>query len=161
HQAALTILEAAEKKTQPREVWSRAWIKTTRAFLLFSLGQADEPRRLVAEVLAELPDHPMAAGINAALALATEGYPAAMRAVYREFQIAAEEQPHITSYVAQALARAMLLKGHPLAAAQHFMVAVLLDPENEDLAEAFSAVLADSHIPYPLRDSYALAPLAG
>ena len=161
HQAALTILEAIEKKTQPRETWSRAWIKTTQAFLLFSLGQIDEPRRLVSEVLGEIPDHPLAVGISAVLALAVEGYPAAMKAVYRAFQISAGRQAHVTAFVALSLARTMLLKGHLLAAAQNFLLAIVLDPEYEEAAEAFAEFVSDIQVPYPLRDSYALAPLAG
>src|SRR5262249_47476008 len=77
------------------------------------------------------------------------------------FQISAGRQPHVTAFVALSLARTMLMKGHLLAAAQNFLVAILLDSEFEEAAEAFAEFVSDAQIPYPLRDSYALAPLAG
>ena len=160
-QAALDLLETTEKKVQPREAWSRAWIKTTRAFILFSLGQTDEPRRLDDEVLAELPGHPMAAALNAVLALATEGYPAAMRPIYRAFQTATEQQPHASSFLALSLAQSLLSLGHPLAAVQHLIMAVMFDPEHQEAVEMFSALVSDGKIQYPLRDSYAFEPLVG
>src|SRR5258708_20837477 len=67
HQAALKLLEIVEKKPQPRDVWPRAWVKTTKAFLLFSLGQIEEPLRLVGEVLQELPAIPLSLSCNTAL----------------------------------------------------------------------------------------------
>ena len=103
YQAALTLLDTVEKKVPPRDVWSRAWVKTTKAFLLFSLGTVDEPRKLVGDVLEELPEHPLAVAVNGVLALAADGYPAAMRPVYRAFQVAGPTQPHLTSHLAMAL----------------------------------------------------------
>src|SRR5262245_15348023 len=160
-QAALTLLDSVEKKVQPRDVWSRAWVKTTKAFILFSLGSVEEPRQIVREVLGELPEHPLAVAVNGVLALAADGYPAAMRPVYRAFQIASADQPHLTSHLAMALAQVMMAKGHFLATRQYLNLAVRCDPENEDAVKAFLEFVRDVRLPWPLRDGYALAPLAG
>src|SRR5262245_17372170 len=161
YQAALTLLDAVEKKVQPRDVWSRAWVKTTKAFLLFSLGTLDEPRKLVAEVLAELPEHPLAVAVNGVLALAADGYPAAMRPVYRAFQTSASDQPHLTSHLAMALSQLMLAQGHLLAARAGLSLAARLDPENDEAVKAFLEYMRDPRIPWPMRDGHTLAPLAG
>src|SRR4029450_4755522 len=76
YQTALTLLGTVEKTVQAREVWSRAWVKTTKAFLLFSLGTVEEPRTLVSDVLAELPEHTLAVAVNGLLALAADAYAA-------------------------------------------------------------------------------------
>jgi tetratricopeptide (TPR) repeat protein len=161
YQTAVTLLDSAEKKVQPKDVWSRAWVKTTKAFLLFSLGSVDDPRALVREVLAELPEHPLAVAVNGLLALAAEGYPAAMRPLYRAFQIAVADQPHLTAQLAIGLARFLTVQGHYLAAGQNLRLALAFDRENEDAAEQFLAFMRDPRIPYPLREGYGLAPLAG
>ena len=161
YQTALTLLDTVEKKVQPRDVWSRAWVKTTKAFLLFSLGTTDGPRQQVEEVLAELPEHPLAVAVNGLFALAADGYPAAMRPLYRAFQIAPADQPHLTSHLAMALAQFLMVKGHFLATREYLRLAVLFDPDNEDAMKAFIAFARDARIPYPLRDGYALLPLAG
>jgi len=156
HQAALKLLETAEKKVQPREVWSRAWVKTTKAFLLFAMGTLEEARRLVGEVLDELPEHPLAVAVNGVLAISIDGYPGCTRAVYRAFQIAAEAQPYLVSHLATALAHLMMSKGHVLAAGQYLNLAVRFDTENEEAAEQFMAFFRDARLAYPLRDAYAL-----
>ena len=161
YQAALTLLDAVDKKVQPRDTWSRAWVRTTKAFLLFSLGQVEEPRAMVEEVLDELPEHPLALAVNGVLALAADGYPAAMRPVYRAFQKSAADQPHLTSHLAMALAQLMMAKGYFLATRQYLNLAVRFDPQNEDAVEAFLEFVRDPRFPWPLRDGYGLAPLAG
>lgn len=161
YQTALTLLDTVEKKVQPREAWSRAWVKSTKAFLHFSLGVVDGPRELVEDVLAELPEHPLAVAVNGLLALAADGYPAAMRPLYRAFQIAVADQPHLTSHLAMALAQLLMAKGHFLATRQYLSLAARFDPENQEAVEAYLAFVRDARIPYPLRDGYALAPLVG
>ncbi len=161
HQAALTLLETVEKKTQPRDVWSRAWVKTSKAFLLFSLGTVEEPRSLVGEVLAELPEHPLAVAVNAVLALAADGYPAAMRPIYRAFRISPADQPHLTSHLALALAQLMMSKGHFIGARQYLGLAARFDPENEDAGKMLVEFIRNARISYPVRDGYSLAPLVG
>ena len=156
HQAALTLLKTVEKKTQPRDVWSRAWIKTSEAFLLFGLGMVEEPRQLVDEVLAELPEHPLATAVRGVLSASADGYPACMRAAYRAFEFAAESQPFLVSHLAVILAQLMASKGHYFAAGQNLALAVRFYPENEDAAKLYSHTIRDTQMSYPLRDGYAL-----
>lgn len=156
HQAALNLLETIEKKVQPRDQWSRAWTKTSRAFLKFALEDTSTARELIAEVLEEIPEHPLAVAVNAILSVAADGYPAAMRAAYRAFQYSAETQPFLLSHLSIALARHMMVKGSLLGAGHHFGLALRFDPENEEAAEELRDFLRDPRIPYPLRDSYAL-----
>src|SRR5262245_31639577 len=74
HQPALKLLETTEKKVGARETWSRAWVGTTKAFLLFGMGNVEEARRLTGEVLADLPEHPLAAAVEGLIALSADGY---------------------------------------------------------------------------------------
>lgn len=159
--AALSLLDTLDKKLSPRDAWPRAWVKTTKAFVQFAQGGVDEPRRLVAEVLAELPEHPLAVAINGILSLATDGYPAAMRPVYRAFQLAANGAPFLVSHLALLLSQALMAKGHLLAARQNLALAVKFDPNNQETAEGYLALLGDGRIPYLLRDGYVLLPLQG
>ncbi len=159
HQAALTLLDAIEKKTQPRDQWSLAWIRTSRAFLKFALGDVASARQLVSEVLEEIPEHPLAVAVNAILAVSADGYPAAMRAVYRAFQYSAETQPFLLSHLSIAIAHQMLGKGNLLGAGHHFGLALRFDPENEEALEQFRGFVRDVRIAYPLRDSYSLKPV--
>lgn len=161
HQPALTLLATVEKKVGAREVWSRAWVKTTKAFLIFGLGKIEEARQLVGEVLGELPEHPLAAAVEGLLALSADGYPSAMRSLYRAFRLSAESQPVLTSHLAVGLADFLMLKGHILAARQHLALAVQFDAENEDALGRLNEFLRDARLPWILRDSYVLTPPAG
>src|SRR5579872_1034770 len=156
HQAALTLLAAVEKKTQPRDVWSRAWVKTTEAFLLFGLGSVEEARQLVDDVLGELPEHPLAAAVKGVLTATADGYPSCMRAAYRAFEFSAESQPFLVSHLAMVLASLMSSKGHIFGAGQNLALAVRFDPENEDAGREYVEFLGDTLVPYPLRDGYTL-----
>jgi NADH-quinone oxidoreductase subunit K len=59
--------------------------------------------------------------------------------LYRAFQIAPADQPHLTSHLAMALAQFLMAKGHFLATREYLRLAVLFDPENEDAMKAFIA----------------------
>lgn len=156
HQAALTLLAAVEKKTQPRDVWSRAWVKTTQAFLLFGMGTVDEARELVDEVLEDLPEHPLAVAVKGVLSATTDGYPACMRPAYRAFEFAADAQPYLVSHLATILAQLMSSKGHYFAAGQNLALAVRFDPENEEAGKHYVEFIREGQISYPVRDGYAL-----
>src|SRR5262245_49427694 len=80
-QMALGALDALEKSNL-KEVWSRAWVRTTKATVLMALRRHDEANRLVAQVTEELPEHPRANALHAILELSKEGYPASRRAIY-------------------------------------------------------------------------------
>jgi hypothetical protein len=160
HQAALTLLKAVEKKTQPRDVWSRAWIKTTEAFLLFGMKATAEARQLVDEVLEELPEHPLAVAVKGILAASVDGYPACMRAAYRAFEFSAGSQPHLVSHLATILAQLTASKRHYFAAGQSLALAARLDSENEEAGRNYLEFMGVVEIPYPLRDGYALARLS-
>jgi hypothetical protein len=156
HQAALNLLETIEKKVQPRDQWSRAWIKTSRAFLKFALEDITTARQLTSEVLEEIPEHPLAVAVNAMLAISADGYPAGMRALYRAFQHSVGSQPFLLSHLSIAVARIMLVKGNFMGAGPYFGMAVRFDPENAEAVEELREFVHDSQIAYPLRDSYAL-----
>jgi tetratricopeptide (TPR) repeat protein len=156
HQPALTLLATVEKKVQPRDVWSRAWVKTTQAFLLFGMGTVEEARQLVDEVLEELPEHPLAVVVNGVLSATTEGYPACMRAAYRAFEYGSAAQPYLVSHLAMILAQLMSSKGHFFAAGQNLALAVRFDPENEEAGKQYIDFIREVQISYPVRDGYGL-----
>lgn len=162
YQMALAALDNLEKKDL-KEVWSRAWVKTTKALIQSSLQKPDEARRLVQEVLEEIPDHPLGTVVNGLLTLSAEGYPAAKRAVYSAFQVRNESgrNAFLTSHLARTLATMLAMQGHVLAAREHFSLAVAFDPENEEAVEDFLEFQGDASIPYPLRSHYLLARFTG
>jgi tetratricopeptide (TPR) repeat protein len=162
YQMALAALESLEKKPS-KEAWSRAWVKTSKALVQSALHKPEEARRLVLDVLEELPGHPLATVINGLLALSAEGYPAAKRAIYEAFEIRARtgQNAYLTSHLAYTLAVMLGAKGHVLAAREHFALAVSFDPENEEAGEAYLELVGDTSIPYPVRSHFALAPFVG
>jgi hypothetical protein len=160
YQMALTALEGLEKKDL-KEVWSRAWVKTTKALIESSLHGPENALPLVQEVLEELPEHPLATVVNGLLTLSTEGYPAAKRAVYAAFRVNAGRNAFLTSHLARSMATMLGIQGHVLAAREHFALAVAFDGENEEAVEDFVEFERDPSIPYPLRSHYYLAPFAG
>ena len=113
--------------------------------------------RVVEEVLGELPEHPLALAVNSVLALAADGYPAAMRPVYRAFQISALDQPHLTSHLAMGLAQVMMAKGHILATRQHLSLAVRFDSQNEEAVEAFLEIVRANSVSMVLECNGAFA----
>ncbi|MBI3863674.1 MAG: SEC-C domain-containing protein [Planctomycetia bacterium] len=156
HQAALTLLDAIEKKVQSRDVWSRAWVRTSRAFLKFALEDVAAARQLVSEVLEELPEHPLAVAVNAILAVSADGYPACMRALYRAMEFSTRTQRFLMSQLCVAVAHHMLSKGHLLGCGMHLGLAVTFDSESEEAVGEYREFLRDPRISYPLRDSYTL-----
>ena len=113
------------------------------------------------EVLAELPEHPLAVAVNGLLSLAAEGYPAAMRPLYRAFQIAVRRPAAPDVATGDRSGPVADGQGAFLAARQYLSWRCAFDPENQEAVEAYLAFIRDARIPYPLRDGYALAPLAG
>jgi tetratricopeptide (TPR) repeat protein len=159
HHAALTLLDSIEKKVKPREQWSRAWVKTSQAFLKFALEDYAAARKLTEEVLEELPEHPLAVAVHAILAVSGDGYPAAMRSVYRAFQFSLESQPFVLSHLSVILSRQMRAKGQLMAAICHLRMAMNLANDNKEAIEEFKELMMDPRIPYPLRDIYGLQPI--
>jgi hypothetical protein len=160
YQMALNALDAVEKKPI-RDAWSRAWVKTTRAAMLIGVKQAPEARAVLQEVLAELPEHPFAVALNALVTLTTEMYPASMRAVYKAYRHSMERYPTLVAQVTYTLANLLAIKGHLLAARQHFVMAVGLKPDDEEFVETLIEFEHNFSVPYPLRSEYALNPFAG
>ncbi len=160
-QTALTLLDTVEKKIGPRDVWPRAWFKTTKAFLHFSLGVIAQSRRLVAEVLEELPEHPLAVAVNGLLALTADGYPGAKRPLYRAFQISVTMQSHFISHLMMQLAQVLMTQGHIMAARQYLGLAMRIDSENEEVVKTLVDFISDGRLPYVLRDGYTVSPLIG
>src|SRR5207237_8127525 len=74
---------------------------------------------------------------------------------------AAPSKPFMVSHLATGLAQLLMAKGHLLAARAHLNLAVLFDPENEDAITELFGFMGDARLPYPLRDGYPLASLAG
>lgn len=159
-QLALQAFEALEKKPI-KEASSRAWVKTQKAMLLLSHGQLPEARQAIAEVLAESPDHPTALLVEATLRLDAEGYPAAMRPIYKGFMACNEMCAELASHLAIMLASVLGAQGHLLAATEHLGLAVRFDSENEKAFEALTRLEQDARAPFPLRVHFPLSAFAG
>lgn len=159
-QMALAALESLEKK-DVKEVWSRAWIKTTKALVLSALKNEDDARRLVHEVLEQLPEYPNAAILNGLFTLTAEGYPAAKRAISTALRINDGRPSPLLSKLASLTAMYLAAQGHSLASYEHSALAIMLDPNSDDAAKMCLEFERMTSIPYPLRSSYALAPFTG
>jgi hypothetical protein len=158
-QMALAALESLEKRNL-KEVWSRAWVRTTRAMVHWSLRQSEQANLLVEQVLDELPEHPLAVLVYALQRLGSEGYPAAKQAIYAAFEVP-RSNPALLSNVMRSLGLVLAMQGHGLAAREHLARAVLLDTESEETSEEFLTFDSDSNIPYAFRTHYMLAEVEG
>lgn len=161
-QMALAALEALEKRNV-KEAWSRAWVKTTKALVLCSLRGMEEARRIVEEVLEELPNHPLATTVNGMLSLTADGYPAAKRAVYNAFQAGIETGKFgfLLSRVAGMMATHLADNASIIGARQHLALALAFDPDNKDVAEHLQDLQGDATLPYFVRSQYVLSRCSG
>lgn len=157
---ARSALAALERKDH-KEVWSRAWVKSVRALNELAGGDKDTARRLVDEVLEEIPGHPSATIALALLTIASEGYPAAKRAVSAAFRAQETRNNLLTSHLARTVAAVLGFEKHYLAAHRHIELALTLGPENDAAIETLEMFERDRSIPYPLREGYHLEPFAG
>ena len=152
--AALTLLESTEKKLKPRDQWSRAWVKSMQAFMKLGMDDQAGAQQFIDDVLKELPEHPLACGVNAILALLQDGNPSAMRAVYRAFQFGDKADPLLLSQVAMLVYKQMMLRESFLGAARFLMLAIALNPESTMVKSEWQAFMASLSIFSPLREVY-------
>lgn len=160
NQMALQALENLEKKPL-REAWSRAWVKTTKAWVLVALNQLNEAHAALADVLRELPEHQAAIALDAMVLLGRDGYDAARDAIGRAFRHAGPDSRHILADLARFIGGHLVTARHYLAARQHFGLATQFDPENEQRFEEFFELEGDEHIPFPLRSNHRSRPFSG
>lgn len=156
---ALQALDVLDKKPA-LGLWSKAWLKTARARILIAEQKLSEARECLADALRHVPEYPTALGLNGYVAFALDGYPASRPEIYSAFQHATAQQATLVAHLASALANFMLELGHPMAARQHFLLALKWSPDDERYDEELAEFESNRSIPYPLRGDYSLKPLA-
>lgn len=155
---ALQALEALDKKNV-RESSSRAWIKSDKALMLLAESRFAEAGRAVDEALAEMPEHSISLVIHAILALYANGYPGAMRDVYKALQAVDAGSSKLAGRLAAAVAELVGMQGHFLSSVEYLSLALHLNQDDERSRKAAAEIVCAAYIPYPLRVRYRLAAL--
>ncbi len=154
YRQALGVLANLDQKHQ-----HNAWVMTTRATLLLNEDRGDEAGETLKQLLEIHPDHLIAIGLYAAVAISTQSYEQARPAVYRAYQRCARAYPDLVSGVAMGIAAFMMGSGRFMSARQHLALAMkLATPEDrQNVFVRLVEIEGNADVPYPLRSVHVLA----
>lgn len=158
YKQALQVLMALER-TNPQS----AWVKNLAAFTLMMDRRAPEAKAPLAKVLETQPDNLYSISLFGLASFLGDGWKAGKMAIQRAFQRCSAEYPHIVYFLARSIAEFMAGSGSVLAHRQYLALAMRLANE-ENRENVFVELIdfdGDTKIPYVLRGSHDLVPVAG
>ncbi len=158
YKQALQLLNALDKK-HPQS----AWVKNLQAFTLMMDKRGPEAIGPLTKVLQVQPDNLYSISLFGLASFLGSGWKAGKTAIQRAFQRCSNEYPHIIYFLARSVAEFMGSVGSPLAHRQYLGLAMRLASE-ENRENVFMELIefdGDTKIPYILRGSHDLVPVAG
>ncbi|MBM3969018.1 MAG: hypothetical protein FJ302_04005 [Planctomycetes bacterium] len=158
YKQALQLLDALDKK-HPQN----AWIKNLQAFTLMMDKRGPEAIEPLTKVLQVQPDNLYSISLFGLASFLSSGWKAGKTAIQRAFQRCSNAYPHIIYFLARSIAEFMGSSGSPLAHRQYLGLAMRLASE-ENRENVFMELIefdGDTKIPYILRGSHDLVPVAG
>lgn len=158
YKQALQLLDALDKK-HPQS----AWVKNLQAFTLMMDKRGPEAIGPLTKVLQVQPDNLYSIALFGLASFLGSGWKAGKTAIQRAFQRCSNEYPHIIYFLARSIAEFMASVGSPLAHRQYLGLAMRLSSE-ENRENVFMELIefdGDTKIPYILRGSHDLVPVAG
>lgn len=158
YKQALQLLEALDKK-HPQS----AWVKNLQAFTLMMDKRGPEAIGPLTKVLQVQPDNLYSIALFGLASFLGSGWKVGKTAIQRAFQRSSNEYPHIIYFLARSIAEFMASVGSPLAHRQYLGLAMRLasDENREDVFMELIEFDGDTKIPYILRGSHDLVPVAG
>ena len=158
YKQALQVLDALDKK-HPQS----AWVKNLQAFTLMMDKRGPEAIGPLTKVLQVQPDNLYSIALFGLASFLGSGWKNGKTAIQRAFQRCSNEYPHIIYFLARSIAEFMGSIGSPLAHRQYLGLAMRLSNE-ENRENVFMELIefdGDTKIPYILRGSHDLVPVAG
>ncbi len=158
YKQALQLLDALDRK-HPQS----AWVKNLQAFTLMMDKRGPEAIGPLTKVLQVQPDNMYSIALFGLASFLGSGWKAGKTAIQRAFQRCSNEYPHIIYFLARSIAEFMGSVGSPLAHRQYLGLAMRLASE-ENRENVFMELIefdGDTKIPYILRGSHDLVPVAG
>lgn len=158
YKQALQVLMALER-THPQS----AWVKNLAAFTLMMDRRGPEAKAPLARVLETQPDNLYSISLFGLASFLADGWKSGKMAIQRAFQRCSVEYPHIVYFLARSIAEFMASGGSPLAHRQYLALAMRLanDENRENVFVELIEFDGDTKIPYILRGSHDLVPVAG
>jgi tetratricopeptide (TPR) repeat protein len=149
--ACLEFVDKLEKKYP-----GRACLVTTKARLEGELEQLDESEQTLARFLGDNPRNPVALALTAINAIERQGPLAAIPALQRAIEASREVLPADLIDAVMLMGQGLLQLGKPLAARQHLLLALAMDPANE-AAETMVLRLNTAPLPLVYKDDLRIA----
>lgn len=158
YKQALQLLDALDKR-HPQS----AWVKNLQAFTLMMDKRGPEAIGPLTKVLQVQPDNLYSIALFGLASFLGSGWKAGKTAIQRAFQRCSHEYPHIIYFLARSIAEFMGSVGSPLAHRQYLGLAMRLsnDENRENVFMELIEFDGDTKIPYILRGSHDLVPVAG
>jgi len=155
---ALQLLNSLEQK-HPQS----AWVKNLQAFTLMMDKRGPEAIVPLTKVLQVQPDNLYSIALFGLASFLGSGWKNGKMAIQRAFQRSSNEYPHIIYFLARSIAEFMGSVGSPLAHRQYLGLAMRLsnDENRENVFMELIEFDGDTKIPYILRGSHDLVPVAG
>jgi tetratricopeptide (TPR) repeat protein len=158
YKQALQLLDTLEK-THPHS----AWVKNIQAFTLMMDMRCDEAKVPLIKVLQVQPDNLYSIALFGLVSFLADGWTEGKTAIQRSFQRTSAKHPLVNYFLAHSIADFMKYRGCPLAYRDYLGIALRL--ANEQQRQKVFMELADfdgdTKIPYILRGSHDLVPVAG
>lgn len=158
YKQALQLLDALEKR-YPQS----AWVKNLQAFTLMMDRRGPEAKAPLAKVLQQQPDNLYSISLFGLASFLSDGWKNGKMAIQRAFQRCSTEYPHIIYFLARSIAEYMGNLSSALAHRQYLALAMRL-ANDENREHVFIELIdfdGDAKIPYILRGSHDLLPVAG
>ena len=155
---ALQLLNSLEQK-HPQS----AWVKNLQAFTLMMDKRGPEAIVPLTKVLQVQPDNLYSIALFGLASFLGSGWKNGKMAIQRAFQRSSNEYPHVIYFLARSIAEFMGSVGSPLAHRQYLGLAMRLsnDENRENVFMELIEFDGDTKIPYILRGSHDLVPVAG
>jgi len=137
-------------------------VEITRAQLLMENSRFDEAARCMRNFLKDNPNSGHGTGLLAFARFMDVGFHEAKPEIHRAFQMCAQASPDVVASLAAQIADEVFWQSS-MAAREHLALALRLtgDPEERDLLiRELMKIDGAAEVPYPMRGSHSLAPVA-
>jgi tetratricopeptide (TPR) repeat protein len=151
---ALQLLEVLEKKTRLTP-WSRAWVLSTRASLLFGENRAEEAEPFLEQALQAVPNHGASLIFSALLNLQKNGRAKSWELINRACEQASAQGAYGSlAPLLMQVGQAFLEERQYLAARHFFQQGNFASGNHQATSEVFAELCGSVAIPYPFRSIY-------
>jgi len=151
--ACLDYIESIEKKHP-----DRAYLVTTKALLQSALGSEAAALATLESFLKKEPNNPVALAEHGLVLASLNGPIAGIGPVQKSLEAGKEALSGRVVASVQRLGEMLLMEGQVMAARGHFMLAYIMNPQDEAALQMLARFFAAPTIPLPLKNEQNLVP---